>query len=69
MFFIELLKFDCELNLLFFVFEFVIFEKMFMFFLVVWLGILFWELKLNDELEMFFLFIFRRLIFGNGFWM
>lgn len=69
MFFIELLKFDCELNLLFFVFEFVIFEKMFKFFLVVWLGILFWELKLNDELEMFFLFIFRRLIFGNGFWM
>lgn len=69
MFFIELLKFDCELNLLFTVFEFVIFEKMFKFFLVVWLGILFWELKLNDELEMFFLFIFRRLIFGNGFWM
>lgn len=69
MFFIELLKFDCELNLLFIVFEFVIFEKTFMFFLVVWLGILFWELKLNDELEMFFLFIFRRLIFGNGFWM
>lgn len=69
MFFIELLKFDCELNLLFTVFEFVIFEKTFMFFLVVWLGILFWELKLNDELEMFFLFIFRRLIFGNGFWM
>lgn len=69
MFFIELLKFDCELNLLFIVFEFVIFEKMFKFFLVVWLGILFWELKLNDELEMFFLFIFRRLIFGNGFWM
>lgn len=69
MFFIELLKFDCELNLLFFVFEFVIFEKMFKFFLVVWLGILFWELKLNDELEMFVLFIFRRLIFGNGFWM
>lgn len=68
MFFIELLKFDCELNLLFIVFEFVIFEKMFKFFLVVWLGILFWELKLNDELEMFFLFIFRRLIFGNGFW-
>lgn len=69
MFFIELLKFDCELNLLFIVLEFVIFEKTFMFFLVVWLGILFWELKLNDELEMFFLFIFRRLIFGNGFWM
>lgn len=69
MFFIELLKFDCELNLLFIVFEFVIFEKTFMFFLVVWLGILFWELKLNDELEMFVLFIFRRLIFGNGFWM
>lgn len=69
MFFFELLKFDCELNLLFIVFEFVIFLKMLKFFLVVWLGILFWELKLNDELEMFFLFIFRRLIFGNGFWM
>lgn len=69
MFFIELSKFDCELNLLLTVFEFVIFEKMLKFFLVVWLGILFWELKLNDELEMFFLFIFRRLIFGNGFWM